>query len=138
MGKKAEEIAEITNISCWAVRHILCAYNRKGMACLDEKVRGRKFGEQRILSSEQEEELQQVITDMSPRQVELPFDAWTRGAVQRLIKERYSIDVALRTISLYFDRWGMTCQRPAKRAYHQDKKNRRIPEREVSRYPETR
>ena len=52
----------------------------------------------------------------------MPFALWTRAAVTQLIHGKYGIDVSLRTISNYLKRWGMTCQRPAKRAYRQDAK----------------
>ena len=52
----------------------------------------------------------------------MPFALWTRAAVVQLIHDKLGIDVSLRTVSNYLKRWGMTCQRPAKRAYRQDDK----------------
>ena len=45
---------------------------------------------------------------------------WNREAAQRLIYEKCGVNLALRTISLYFARWKYTYQRPAKRAYRQN------------------
>jgi transposase len=32
----------------------------------------------------------------------------------------YGLDISLRCITNYLKRWGLTCQRPAKKAYVQD------------------
>ena len=66
--------------------------------------------------------IQDIIIDKNPDQLKMPFALWTRAAVTQLIHDKLEIDVSLRTISNYLKRWGMTCQRPAKRAYRQDVK----------------
>ena len=52
--------------------------------------------------------------------MKLCFMLWTRAAVCQLIKEKYNITITLRNMSEYLKRWGMTCQRPTKKAYFQD------------------
>ncbi|MDE7479024.1 MAG: winged helix-turn-helix domain-containing protein [Lachnospiraceae bacterium] len=47
---------------------------------------------------------------------------WTRAAVCKMIQETYRITIPRRSISEYLKRWGMTCQRPTKKAYKQDSK----------------
>ena len=46
----------------------------------------------------------------------MPFALWTREAVRDLIKARFDVTLALRTITDYLKRWGFTPQRPMKRA----------------------
>ena len=53
-GYKAKKIGEILCISEYAARRIITAYMEKGMECIKEATRGRKEGEKRILSAEQE------------------------------------------------------------------------------------
>ena len=118
--KREEEIAELLNISYQGVSRIIRAYKKEGMACLKEKKRGRKTGEKRKLTPQQEKEIQGIIIDKCPDQVKIAACLWTRQAIQQLIKKLYRIELPLRTISNYLDRWGMTCQRPTRKAYSQD------------------
>lgn len=113
--KKYQEIADVLNISYPAVYRIIASFKKNG--CLvKEKTRGRKKGEKRVLSPSQEREIQRIIIDKYPDQMKLGFALWTRAAIQELIKRLYGIDMPLRSISRYLDRWGLTCQRPTKRA----------------------
>ena len=48
------------------------------------------------------------------------FALWTREAVCQLVEQKYGITFSLRCATNYLKRWGMTCQRPTKRAYRQD------------------
>ena len=117
---KHTDIAEVLNISTIAVDKISTAYRAKGSACIKEKTRGRKFGEKRQLSPVQEKEIRQILIDKDPQQMKLSCMLWTRAAVCQLIKDKYGIPVTLRNMSEYLKRWGMTCQRPTKKAYFQD------------------
>lgn len=119
-GKKHTEIAETVGISKYAVDRISSMYKRKGTSYIKEKKRGRKFGEKRLLTPEQEKEIQRIIIDKCPNQLKLSFMLWTRAAVCQLIKDKYGITITLRNMSEYLKRWGMTCQRPTKKAYFQD------------------
>lgn len=117
---KHQEIADMIGISKPAVDKIACAYKKEGTACLKEKKRGRKFGEKRQLTPAQEKEIYNILIDRSPDQMKLSFMLWTRAAVCQLVQEKYGITITLRNMSEYLKRWGMTCQRPTKKAYFQD------------------
>ena len=119
-GKKEAEIADSLNISYQAVSRIIRAYKKEGMHSVKEKTRGRKYGEKRSLTPQQEKEIQRIIIDKCPDQVKIAACLWTRAAIQKLIKDKYGITIPLRSISNYLERWGMTCQRPTKKAYSQD------------------
>ena len=119
-GKKHKDIAEALGISKYAVDRISSFYKREGAKCLNEKARGRKPGEKRQLSPEQEKETQRILIDKYPNQLKLNFMLWPRAAVCELIHSRYGITITLRNMSEYLKRWGMTCQRPTKKAYFQD------------------
>lgn len=115
-----QEIADTLGISLQAVRRISSAYKKEGTDCLKEKRRGRKFGEKRQLNPIQEKEIQRILIDQYPNQLKMNFMLWTRAAVCQLVKEKYGIDITQRNMSEYLKRWGMTCQRPTKKAYFQD------------------
>ena len=87
-----------------------------GASGLKRQKRGRRPVEQRLLSEAQEAQVQKLITDKCPDQLKLPFALWTREAVRDLIKTRFDITLALRTITDYLKRWEFTPQRPMKRA----------------------
>ena len=119
-GIRHTEIADSLAISKSTVAKISAAFKAKGSACIKEKKRGRKFGEKRQLSIDQEKEIRQILIDKYPEQLKLSFMLWTRAAVCQLVKEKYGITITQRNMSEYLKRWGMTCQRPTKKAYFQD------------------
>lgn len=120
MGKSGVEISDAVNISYQAVSRIVRSYKKEGMRSIKEKTRGRMLGEKRSLNKQQEREIQRIIIDKYPDQMKLAFCLWTRAAIQQLIRNKYGIDVPVRSVSNYLKRWGMTCQRPKKRGYSQD------------------
>ncbi|MBR6014410.1 MAG: IS630 family transposase [Selenomonadaceae bacterium] len=65
------------------------------------------------------ESIRTAITEHTPDEFKLPYSLWSREAIQELIELKLKIKMPLRTITLYLQRWGMTCQRPAKRATKQ-------------------
>jgi transposase len=94
-------------------------YQTGGLEGLKVKRRGLPQGYKRALTPGQEEEIQQMIANNTPDSLGLPYSLWSREAAKRLILEKYGVNLALRTLSLYFSRWGYTYQRSAKKAYKQ-------------------
>jgi transposase len=60
------------------------------------------------------------ISDRCPDQLKLPFALWTRAAVQQLLAERFDLHVSERTVGRYLAHWGLTPQKPLRRAYERD------------------
>lgn len=119
-GKSNEEIAEILDVSERHVRSVKKQYAEGGLTALKPKKRGRSNGEKRILTPEQEKEIQTIIVDKDPMQLKLKGCMWTRNNIRQLIKDKYGIDIKLSTLGYYLQRWGFSVQRPVKRAYKQD------------------
>ena len=117
--KSVEEIIEVTDFSERTVRETIRKYKSGGMAALKPKKRGRKAGEKRILTPNQEKEIVRIITDKNPDQLKMKCALWTRDAVRQLIKDKYGIAMPIRTVGMYLQRWGFTVQRPAKQAIEQ-------------------
>ena len=117
--KSVEEIIEVTDFSERTVRETIRKYKSGGMAALKPKKRGRKAGEKRTLTPNQEKEVVRNITDKNPDQLKMKCALWTRDAVRQLIKDKYGIDMPIRTVGMYLQRWGFTVQRPAKQAIEQ-------------------
>lgn len=83
---------------------------------------GRKVGDARHLSEDQEKQIRSMIVDKTPDQLKLDYVLWTRKAVGELILMKLGLDLQVRTIGNYLKRWGMTPQKPVKRAYEQNPK----------------
>src|SRR5438105_834944 len=60
-------------------------YRRDGASGLEKGKRGRRAGDQLILSASEERWVQRRIRDKMPDQVKLPFALWTAHAVRELI-----------------------------------------------------
>ena len=121
-GKSNEEIAEILDVSLRHVQNTKKTYADGGIAGIKPKPRGRRTGDKRVLTPEQEQEIRRIIVDKNPEQMKLPGCMWTRENIRDLIKQKYKINMILSTLGYYLERWGFSVQRPAKRAYKQDEK----------------
>ena len=121
-GMKQKQIAEILGVYPTTVSKWCRAYKQQGNQAIRAKKRGRPDGACRTLSAEQEKQIQKAIVDKEPDQLKLPFALWTRIAVQQLIKHLYAIEMPVRTVGEYLNRWGNTPQKPLRRAYEQNPK----------------
>lgn len=122
LGKSTLEIVEALGVSANSVRSWWRSYRSKGEKGLLEKKRGLKQGMGRTLNLEQEKLIQGWIQDKMPDQLKLAFGLWTRKAVRELIIREFGIEIAIRTVGDYLQRWGFTPQKPKKRAYEQNPK----------------
>jgi hypothetical protein len=61
-----------------------------------------------------------LILGRCPDQLRLPFALWTREAVQQLLSRRFGLQVSVWTVGRYLRAWGLTPQKPVRRAYEQD------------------
>jgi len=95
-------------------------YEHYGKAGLYQQVRGREYGEGRILSPEEEAEIQKAMQGHFPEDYGIDSALWTRRAVRSLIEQRCGILMAMRTVGEYLRRWGYTPKKPVKRAYEQE------------------
>lgn len=120
-GMTGKEIAKQLDVSEGHVSNVKKAYKANGIAGIKPRHQGRKTGENRILSPQQEKEIMRIIVDKDPMQLRLKGCMWTRNNIRDLIREKYRIDMKLSTLGYYLARWGFSVQRPVKRAYKQDK-----------------
>jgi len=118
-GYGVMRIVELTNLSWPAARTAIDLYEAGGMAALKPKPRGKKVGEGRSLTPEQEVKIRRLICDKRPEQLKMDFALWTRAAVGELIERECGIKLMVRAVGNYLKRWGFTPQKPIKRAYEQ-------------------
>ena len=118
-GGKPGQIAQVTELSDTAVKKIIRLYEEGGAAGLKPGRRGRRKGDKRSLSEEQELRLQRLICDKRPEQLKMDFALWNRWAIRQLIEQECGISMPIRTVGHYLKRWGFTPQKPIRRAYEQ-------------------
>lgn len=121
-GEQIKVIAETLEVSPRAVSGWLKRYHSEGPAALNAKKRGPDKGTGNRLKPEQEKTIRRLIIDQTPDQLKLEYALWTRKAVMELIKQETGIDMPERTVGDYLKRWGMTPQKPVKKAYEQSPK----------------
>jgi transposase len=118
--KTQVEVAELLGVHKNSILLWVKEYRANGYEGLKGNARGLKPGEGRLLTPDQEKQVQKMIVDKMPDQLKLPFALWTRKAIQSLIIREFGIQVAVRTMGDYLKRWGFTPQKPTKRAYEQN------------------
>ena len=106
-------------LSYTAVSKTIARFETSGLASLAPRTRGRRSGEDRALSVEQEQVIQRTICDKRPEQLKMDFCLWSRAAVLQLIERECGITLHVRSVGKYLARWGFTPQKPIKRAYEQ-------------------
>ena len=118
-GRTRTQIAHEVGLSYTAVSKTIERFEAFGLAGLAPRTRGRRSGEDRALSVEQEQGVQRTICDHRPEQLKMDFALWSRAAVMQLIEREYGIKLHVRSVGKYLARWGFTPQKPIKRAYEQ-------------------
>ena len=118
-GRTRTQIAQEVGLSYTAVSKTIERFEAHGMAALAPRTRGRRSGEDRALSEEQEQAIQRTICDKRPEQLKMDFFLWSRAAVMQLIEREYGIKLHVRSVGKYLARWGFTPQKPIRRAYEQ-------------------
>ena len=121
-GMTYKQIGKVVGVHPTNVCKWWKAYEQGGQKAVRHKKRGRRTGDCRTLTEDQEREIQRAIKDRCPDQLKLPFSLWTRIAVQQLVKQLYSIQMPIRTVGEYLKRWGYTPQKPLTRAYEKNPK----------------
>ena len=90
-----------------------------GLRALKAGKRGRRPGGGR-LNARRAARIRALIIGKMPDQLKLPFYLWTREAVARLIEGEYGIAVSQTTVGRYLKAWGMSAQKPVRRAYERN------------------
>ena len=73
-----------------------------------------------LLETREQEEIQETIVGKTPEDFGIPGKLWTLGRTRQYIKKQYNKEVSERRLSDYMKRWGLSCQRPVKRARKQE------------------
>lgn len=121
-GRNRVQISEEIGLSYVAVCGIVKRYllsEEQGIKALAPAQRGRREGESRMLTAEQESLIQRLVCEKRPEQLKMVFALWSRAAVMQLVERECGIKLSVRGIGNYLKRWGFTPQKPIKKAYEQ-------------------
>ena len=119
-GHSQADVATVLGVSAKTVWRWVDAVRRNGSGGLKAGKRGRRPGEQKALDSKQEARVRRAVLGKFPDQVALPGLVWTRPQVRQLIRNWYGIGLSLVTIGKYLRSWGLSPQKPIRRAYEQN------------------
>jgi transposase len=117
-GMKKSVAARTFGVSRTSIDRWLNIVQLGNITSLNSKPRGRPKGTR--LAPHEAATTVRLITDRCPDQLKLPFALWTREAVQLLLAERFGLDVSVWTVGRYLAKWGLTPQKPLRRAYERD------------------
>ena len=95
-------------------------YVDHGLEALPGDRTGRPVGSGRTLNDGQAARLRTILNEKSPEEVGIASPLWTRRAVAELIRKEYGIDMPVRTVGEYLERWGYTAKVPRRHAKDQD------------------
>jgi transposase len=118
-GINKKQISRDLGLSYPAVCNIVARYERDGPASLQPGKHGRKSGDGRALTVEQEQRIRNLICEKRPEQLKMEFALWSRPAVRQLIEREWKLRLSVRAVGNYLKRWGFTPQKPIKKAYEQ-------------------
>lgn len=119
-GHGVMQIVADSGLSYMTVRGVIHRFEQGGVNAIKPATRGKRMGQGRQLNEAQESAIRRAIFDCSPAQLGMPFGLWTRAAVMQLVAASFDIHLGLRGVGNYLARWGLTRQKPLKKALEQD------------------
>ena len=117
-GLSQSEAARVFRVARGTVNRWMGLWEREGSRALKARPRGRPRRSR--LAPHQAATTVRMILSGCPDQLSLPFALWTREAVQQLLSRRFDVEVSVWTVGRYLRAWGLTPQKPVRRAYEQN------------------
>lgn len=119
-GSSQVDISKTLGVSTRSIYNWVQEYKHSGYKGLKIRKRGRPEGIQ--LKPWQSAQVVKLIKNYCPDELSMPFFLWTRESVGLLIKEKFNITLSKWTVGRYLDNWGLSPQKPARRAIEQNPK----------------
>jgi transposase len=114
-GMAQAQAARLFGVSRQSVNGWHQRWRDGGLRALRSKPRGRPPVAR--LKPYQAATMVRLITDRCPDQLKMPFFLWTREAVRDLMVQRFGVRLSVWTVGRYLRHWGLTPQKPIRRAY---------------------
>lgn len=109
-GLSNQVVAKEVGVTACYASTIWKKYQRGGLEAIKPGRRGRRHGDQRILTADQETDVLKMLLDKTPDQLGFPVQLWSRDIVRQVIRKLYNQDLPRRTMGDYFKRWGLVQQ----------------------------
>jgi transposase len=119
-GHTQAAVATVLGVTPQAVSKWVNAVRRNGSGALKAAKRGRRPGEQKALDPKQEARVRRAVLAKLSDQLALPGLVWTRPQVRQLVRNWFGIGLSVVTIGKYLRSWGLSPQKPIRRAYEQN------------------
>jgi transposase len=117
-GLSQTKAARVFGVARGTVSRWMGLVERAGRRALKARRRGRPPVSR--LAPQQAAMTVRHIISGCPDQLSLPFALWTREAVQELLSRKFDLQVSVWTVGRYLRAWGLTPQKPVRRAYEQN------------------
>ncbi|WP_435843002.1 IS630 family transposase [Streptomyces filamentosus] len=125
-GRDRAEVAALFRVSVRAVDNWWTRWQADGRDALLSRPRGRRVGEHQVLSEAEQAAVRQAVLNHTPCELGFSGQLWTRALIGEVIFKLYRIRFTEARVGKYLKRWGLTFQRPDKRAVEQDAKAVRL------------
>ncbi|WP_443071883.1 IS630 family transposase, partial [Streptomyces sp. WMMC940] len=119
-GRDREDVAAVFGVSLKAVDGWWAKWQAGGREALVMRPRGKPVGVHQVLGEAEQAAVRQAVLDHRPCDVGLSGQLWTRRLVGELIAKLYRVRLTEVGVGKYLKRWGLSFQRPDKRAVEQD------------------
>lgn len=126
LGFTEADIADLLGVAPETVCRWWSAYTSGGLEALPHERSGRPCGSGRFLSDAQAQHIQELLDHNTPTALGIASPLWTRRAVGELIRKEFGIQLAVRTVGEYLQRWGDTAKKPRRHARDQDPEEVRV------------
>ena len=115
-GKNNRDISKLVGCCPTHVSTIYQKYVKAGknLEALEPMVRGRREGDQRLLSACQEKDVKKILLKQTPQELGINNYLWCREAIKSLIFIKFNIEIPVRLVTDYMRRWGLIIQKPVK------------------------
>ena len=117
-GLSQSEAARVFALARPTVNRWMRLVEREGRRALRARQRGRP--RESRLAPHQAASTVRMILSGCPDQMSMPFALWTREAMQQLLSRKFAVEVSVWTVGRYLRAWGLTPQKPVRRAYEQN------------------
>src|SRR5665647_2294700 len=97
-GRTRIEAALFAGVNRRFVGEWVKAEKAQGPSALEGRKRGRRPGEQKALTHDEETKIRKLVADKCPDQLKLPFALWTREAVAILIERKTIKRLSLKVV----------------------------------------
>jgi transposase len=117
-GRSKTEVAGLLGVSRETVGRWVSRHAAGGDQALDARRRGRRRGHTKLSEADQQK-IARLVAGSNPDQLKLPGFLWTRALVRDLIRRELGVELGEDTVGRYLRAWGMSPQKPMRRAYEQ-------------------